>query len=69
MESVAALDSMVGAHWFQYVDSPLTGRAFDGEGYNVGFVNVADIPYLEMVNAAKAFNSTIYPKRFADGFK
>ena len=64
MESVAALPSMVGAHWFQYVDSPLTGRAFDGEGYNVGFVTVTDIPYPEMVEAAKAFNSTIYPKRF-----
>ena len=64
MDSVAALPSMVGAHWFQYVDSPLTGRSFDGEGYNVGFVTVTDIPYAEMVEAAKSFNSTIYPKRF-----
>ena len=62
MESVAALPSMVGAHWFQYVDSPLTGRAFDGEGYNVGFVTVTDIPYPEMVEAAKAFNKNIYPE-------
>lgn len=66
MESVAALDSMVGAHWFQYVDSPITGRAFDGEGYNVGFVAVTDIPYPEMVAAAKAFNSRLYPKRFGE---
>ena len=64
MDSVAALPTMVGAHWFQYVDSPLTGRAFDGEGYNVGFVTVTDIPYPEMVEAAKSFNSTLYPKRF-----
>jgi agarase len=64
MESVAALPSMVGAHWFQYVDSPLTGRAFDGEGYNVGFVTVTDIPYPEMIEAAKSFNSSLYPKRF-----
>lgn len=67
MESVAALDSMVGAHWFQYVDSPLTGRAFDGEGYNVGWVTVADIPYPEMIEAAKSFNSNLYPKRYGDG--
>lgn len=66
MKSVVALDSMVGAHWFQYVDSPLTGRAFDGEGYNVGFVTVTDIPYPEMVEAAKEFNSTLYPKRFGN---
>ena len=64
MESVAALPSMVGAHWFQYVDSPLTGRAFDGEGYNVGFVTVTDIPYPEMVDAARSFNARLYPKRF-----
>ncbi|MEM8489759.1 MAG: agarase [Pseudomonadota bacterium] len=64
MESVTALDSMVGAHWFQYVDSPLTGRAFDGEGYNVGFVSVTDVPYPEMVEAARAFNSSLYSKRF-----
>jgi agarase len=65
MDSVAALPTMVGAHWFQYVDSPLTGRAFDGEGYNVGFVTVTDIPYPEMIEAAKSFNSTLYPKRFS----
>ncbi len=66
MESVAALDAMVGAHWFQYVDSPLTGRAFDGEGYNVGFVTVTDIPYPEMITAAKDFNSSLYPNRFGE---
>ncbi len=66
MESVAALDTMVGAHWFQYVDSPITGRAFDGENYNVGFVTVTDIPYPEMVAAAKAFNTSLYPKRYGD---
>jgi len=64
MESVAAHDNMVGAHWFQYVDSPITGRAFDGEPYNVGFVTVTDIPYPEMVAAAKEFNSSLYPKRY-----
>ena len=68
MESVARLPSMVGAHWFQYVDSPLTGRAFDGEGYNVGWVTVTDIPYPEMIEAAKAFNSTLYPKRYNGDF-
>ncbi|RME63729.1 MAG: agarase [Alphaproteobacteria bacterium] len=64
MESVLANDAMVGAHWFQYVDSPITGRAFDGENYNVGFVAVTDIPYPEMVAAAKEFNAALYPKRY-----
>ena len=63
-ESVADHDNFVGAHWFQYIDSPLTGRAFDGESYNVGFVNAADVPYPEMVQAAKEFNTALYPDRF-----
>jgi len=55
---------LVGAHWFQYIDSPLTGRAYDGENYNVGFVSVTDIPYQPLVNAAKEVNSQIYTRRF-----
>ncbi|QHJ09982.1 hypothetical protein FX988_00191 [Paraglaciecola mesophila] len=64
MQSVVDHPNMVGAHWFQYVDSPLTGRAFDGENYNVGFVSVTDIPYPQLVDAAREFNRTLYPKRF-----
>ncbi|WP_448248430.1 agarase [Thalassotalea agariperforans] len=69
MKSVARHKNMVGAHWFQYLDSPITGRAFDGEPYNVGFVSTTDIPYPEMVKAAKEFNSTIYSKRYNKAFK
>lgn len=64
MESVLAHDTMVGAHWFQYVDSPISGRTYDGENYNVGFVSTTDIPYPEMVSAAKKFNSALYKKRY-----
>ncbi|WP_017446954.1 hypothetical protein [Gayadomonas joobiniege] len=64
MQSVAGKDYMVGAHWFQYIDSPITGRAFDGEPYNVGFVSTTDIPYPEMVAAAKRFNRHLYQNRF-----
>ncbi|WP_448250404.1 agarase [Thalassotalea agariperforans] len=64
MDSVSGHDNFVGAHWFQYLDSPISGRAFDGESYNVGFVNVADIPYPEMVEMAKDFNQSLYPHRF-----
>lgn len=55
---------MVGAHWFQYTDSPVTGRAYDGENYNVGFVSNADVPYTEMVEAAREINTELYPRRF-----
>jgi hypothetical protein len=52
VETAAAHPSLVGTHWFQWRDQPSTGRS-DGENYNIGFVNVADIPYKELVNAAK----------------
>ncbi|KXI28825.1 agarase [Paraglaciecola hydrolytica] len=64
MQSVIDNPYFVGAHWFQYMDSPITGRAYDGENYNVGFVNVTDTPYPEMVEAAKDVNSKIYQARF-----
>lgn len=66
MQSVLNNPLFVGAHWFQYMDEPLTGRAYDGENANIGFVNVADIPYPELVEAAKVFNTDIYPKRYGD---
>lgn len=63
MQSVIDNPYFVGAHWFQYMDSPLTGRAYDGENYNVGFVDVTDTPYQEMVDAAKEVNAKIYTER------
>ncbi|MCF2950271.1 beta-galactosidase [Paraglaciecola aquimarina] len=66
MHSVIDNPYFVGAHWFQYIDSPLTGRAYDGENYNVGFVSVTDTPYTEMVEAAKKLNTSIYPRKFKD---
>lgn len=55
----------VGCHWFQYVDQPLTGRALDGENYNVGFVMVTDTPHAELVAAARAIHRQLYTLRFA----
>lgn len=63
MHSVIDNPYFVGAHWFQYIDSPITGRAHDGENYNVGFVSVADVPYAPMVEAAKSLHSSLYTRR------
>jgi hypothetical protein len=53
MEQAAALPFFVGAHWFCWRDEPVLGR-MDGENYNIGFVDVTDRPYPELVAAAKA---------------
>ena len=58
VENAAAHPSLVGTHWFQWWDQPSTGR-FDGENYNIGFVNVADVPYKELVDAARTTHHRI----------
>jgi hypothetical protein len=58
MEQSAAYPAVVGAFWFQWLDEPVTGRR-DGENYNIGFVDVTDQPYPEMVAAAKLTNERL----------
>jgi hypothetical protein len=52
VENAAAHPAVIGSHWFQWIDQPTTGR-FDGENYNIGFVDVTDRPYPDLVNAVK----------------
>ncbi len=59
VENAAVHPAVVGAHWFQWVDQPATGR-FDGENYNIGFVDVTDLPYTELVEAAKATHKRLF---------
>jgi len=64
VRSVADHPSFVGCHWFQYVDEPITGRFFDGENYNNGFVNTLDTPYPEIANAARQVHKEVYPRHY-----
>jgi hypothetical protein len=59
LRSVADNPDLVGAHWFQYVDEPLTGRTLDGENGHIGFVTVTDLPYEDLVAAAREANLTV----------
>ena len=52
VENAAAHPALIGIHWFQWIDQPSTGR-FDGENYNIGFVDVTDRPYTELIDAVK----------------
>jgi hypothetical protein len=53
---------IVGVHWFQYADQATTGRG-DGENASVGFVDVCDTPYPEMVEAAREMAYGMYGRR------
>jgi len=59
VEQSAAHPAVIGTHWFQWLDQPATGRN-DGENFNIGFVDVTDQPYAEMVAAAKLTYSRLY---------
>jgi hypothetical protein len=58
VENAAAHPAVIGAHWFEWIDEPNTGRN-DGENYNIGFVDVTDRPYAELVEAAKATHARL----------
>src|SRR5262249_13158414 len=59
-EKIAQAPYFVGAHYFQYIDEPITGRNPDRENSFNGFVRVTDVPYQEIVQAAKETNWRLY---------
>jgi hypothetical protein len=58
VENAAAHPAIVGTHWYQWIDQPVTGRR-DGENYNIGWIDVTDRPYPELVAAARATHARI----------
>jgi hypothetical protein len=50
----------VGTHWFQWKDQPTTGRVYDEENYQIGFVEVADTPYPETIAASRQVGARLY---------
>lgn len=63
VESVARSPVFVGCHWFLYMDQPVTGRTLDGENFNIGLVNVIDLPYPELTAAARELHGRLYRAR------
>jgi hypothetical protein len=59
VEQGFARPELVGIHYFQWNDQPITGR-FDGENYNIGIVDVTYRPYLEMADKIKKTNSRLF---------
>ena len=53
---------IVGTHWFQYREQAVTGRA-DGENYQIGFVDICDTPYPEIIDAARRVGARMYQLR------
>lgn len=70
-ENAAAQPNCVGVHWFTLYDQSALGR-FDGEDYNIGFLDVCNRVYDELGAAATASHERMYAvaagqeKPFAD---
>ena len=60
VENSAASPYIIGTHWFQMVDNLPTGRPSDEERLNYGFINVIDLPYADLVEAARQTHRRIY---------
>jgi hypothetical protein len=54
---------LVGAHFFQYRDQPLTGRP-DGEAVLRGFVNITDTPHFDIIQTSRRVGYRMYERRF-----
>ena len=59
LESVLGNPDFVGAHWFQYLDQPVTGRWLDGENGHLGLVAITDIPWKGFVGQVRDVNRGI----------
>ncbi|MGC9347642.1 MAG: hypothetical protein ACP5JG_05850 [Anaerolineae bacterium] len=59
LEDAAAKPSCVGVHYFTLYDQSALGR-FDGENYNIGFVDVCSRPYTPLAEAARASHARLY---------
>jgi hypothetical protein len=57
----------VGCHWFKYSDEPTTGRPYDEENYQIGFVDAVDTPYPETIAAARDVGYGMYAYRASGG--
>ena len=53
---------IVGTHWFQYKNQATTGRG-DGENYQIGFVDICDKPYPDIIQTARKIGDNMYEYR------
>ena len=58
-EDAAAKPECVGVHYFTLYDQSALGR-FDGECYNIGFLDVCNRAYQELAAAARTAHERLY---------
>lgn len=56
LRAALAQPMIVGAHWFQYLDQPASGRLLDAENGHLGLVAITDVAYPGFVQAVRKSN-------------
>ncbi|NWB84964.1 beta-galactosidase [Pseudomonas gingeri] len=56
LKQAVAQPSIVGVHWFQYLDQPVSGRLLDGENGHFGLVGITDVPFQGFVESVRKSN-------------
>lgn len=59
LENAAVQPGCIGTHYFTLYDESALGR-FDGENWNIGFIDVCNKPYEPMVEAARSSHARMY---------
>lgn len=52
--------NFVGCHYYRLIDEHPAGRLIDNENMGIGFVDICDRPYPEMVQAAREIGADMY---------
>jgi hypothetical protein len=56
--------TIVGCNWFMLYDQPLTGTSYGrGENFQIGFLDICDSPYPEIIKASRGIGSMMYRLR------
>ncbi|TWC28286.1 beta-galactosidase-like protein [Pseudomonas sp. SJZ079] len=56
LKQALAEPAIVGAHWFQYLDQPVTGRLLDGENGHLGLLGITDRPFSGFIESVRKSN-------------
>ncbi|NWB94590.1 beta-galactosidase [Pseudomonas gingeri] len=56
LKQAVAEPAIVGVHWFQYLDQPVSGRLLDGENGHFGLVGITDVPFQGFVESVRKSN-------------
>lgn len=47
------LPNLVGMHWYQWGDQPISGIYSDGVNFSIGLVTLADVPYYQLTSVLR----------------